>query len=541
MNSNIMKTKFLFYSLALVSAAFVPLRAQTQWPYNLDGQPPRGIFGVDDRLEAREKWEYRDYVRATASLVSTRQVQGDRIFASTLRESLQRSFGKPADASIRFLDQPIASFCTGFLIAPDILVTAGHCFAKDGQTFRDRFAANVGKKEDYVWVFDYTSDAPVGTDGALRYVNIPQKNQYRIAEIIDASFTGLRGVDFDYAVIRLDRKADRKPFKYRVGASVSLDDMLAMVGSPRGLPLKISDSARVTNNDGLYSFLTNLDAFGGNSGGPVFNVNGWIEGILVRGPSKTQTQDFHYDATCDCVKPDVWMDEYVTRRAFGLAASTFIGNGVFRMTAVPVQWRKEGVYRNLELAIDQNNTGEFWEWTVYHWIFGKEHKLTNKPDLLLLAASKQRALMVDSILGIGILNPGLLDLDVKDAQGRGLVHLFAIGGMQSAIAKALALDEFNINAKDANGRNAYFHAVDGAQTAMIPFLKNNNCDINQPDNLGESALHYAVRQGKTELVKSLINAGIDYRRKNREGQTAYDLAVRLKNKELKKYLKKYRK
>ena len=529
------------FALLIGLIASRSLGAQSRWPFSLDGQPPRGVFGVDNRLEAKEKWQYRDYVRATASLVRASQIKGEQVYASTLRESLQRAFGKPADPSIRFLDQPIASFCTGFLIAPDLLVTAGHCFSRDGQTFSNLSAPHVGNKADYVWIFDYTNDVPGGTNGSLRYVNIPRNNQYRIAEIIDASFTGLRGVDMDYAIVRLDRPTDRKPFMYRVGQSVTLDDLLAMVGSPRGLPLKISDSARVTNNDGMYSFLTNLDAFGGNSGGPVFNLNGWIEGILVRGPSKTQTQDFHYDATCDCVKPDVWWDEYSVRRDYGIGGSTYLGNGVFRITALPLQWRKEGVYSNLRYAIERNSPTAFFEWSVYTWIFGKEHRLRDKPDLLLMAAALGREAIVDTILGIGLANNGLLDLSVRNSEGRSLVHLLVRNNLYEALKKALLLDEFDINALDQNGRSAYFHAVETGNTEMIGKLQQLGARIHLQDSNGETAMHFAVRSGNAAAVRALLAAGIDARLRNRNGENAYMLAKNLKNKELKKLLKAYRK
>lgn len=517
------------------------INAQSRWPFSLDGQPPRGVFGIDNRLEAKEKWAYRDYVRATASLVRASQVKGEQVYASTLRESLQRAFGKPADPSIRFLDQPIASFCTGFLIAPDLLVTAGHCFSRDGQTYSNLSAPNVGNKSDYVWIFDYTNDVSGGTNGSLRYLNIPKNNQYRIAEIIDASFTGLRGVDMDYAIVRLDRPTDRKPFMYRVGQGVTLDDLLAMVGSPRGLPLKISDSARVTNNDGMYSFLTNLDAFGGNSGGPVFNLNGWIEGILVRGPSKTQTQDFHYDSTCDCVKPDVWWDEYSVRRDYGIGGSSYLGNGVFRITALPLQWRKEGVYSNLRYAIERNTPSAFFEWSVYTWVFGKEHRLRDKPDLLLMAAAQGREAMVDTILGIGLANPGLLDFSVRSAEGLSLAHLLVRSGLAISLNKALLLDEFDINALDGSGRTAYFHAIETGRISMITSLKQAGAKINISDQNGESALHFAVRSGNVFAARELLAAGIDARLRNRNGENAYTLAKNLKNKELKKLLKPYKK
>ncbi len=47
---------------------------------------------------------------------------------------------------------------------------------------------------------------------------------------------------------------------------------MALLGHPNGLPLKVADSASVLRNDEPRSFDTDLDAFQGNSGSPVFDA-----------------------------------------------------------------------------------------------------------------------------------------------------------------------------------------------------------------------------------------------------------------------------
>jgi hypothetical protein len=170
----------------------------------------------------------------------------------------------PPASDVQFLDQPIASGCTGFLIAPDILVSAGHCFTKGGgQQYESPRDPNFGGISGKVWIFDYTNDVPFNRSS--NYITIPAENQYRVAEMLDAKLVGGGTTGSDYAIMRLDRPTNRKPFKFRFGGKVTTGDFLAMVGAPDGLPLKIADSAYVINNNGARSFKTNLDAFHGNS------------------------------------------------------------------------------------------------------------------------------------------------------------------------------------------------------------------------------------------------------------------------------------
>jgi len=57
-----------------------------------------------------------------------------------------------------------------------------------------------------------------------------------------------------------------------------------MIGYPLGTPMKLAKNARVIfNNEEAQSFITNLDAFEGNSGSPVFNEKNEVSGILVNG------------------------------------------------------------------------------------------------------------------------------------------------------------------------------------------------------------------------------------------------------------------
>lgn len=168
-----------------------------------------------------------------------------------------------------FAKQKTAATCSGFLVAPDILVTAGHCYLM-GATAKQTC-------EEYAWIFDYS----MKTASANPNKNIPLKNIYTCKKVIAAQLDKQN----DYSIIKLNRPVtDRAPLKFRkVGKIPSLTKLLT-IGHPSGLPTKIADGGKITRNMDKNIFSANLDTFHGNSGSAVFDANsGLIEGILIQG------------------------------------------------------------------------------------------------------------------------------------------------------------------------------------------------------------------------------------------------------------------
>ena len=448
--------------------------AQQGWNSHPDSVS-RGAFLEDTRAEAKSRWEYRDYMRATATAIEKSQISGNKIYSINLKKFLQQRYGNyPVDKSVRFADQPAAGFCTGFLIAPDILVTAGHCIL------------NEEDMQKTAWLFDYTSDLPYNSQTGQ--MTVDPKNIYYGVELM-ATYLSQNSDDYDYCVIRLDRKTGRKPYKFRTGGKLQFEDMVTMIGSPSGLPLKVADSAHVTNNDYKTWFMTDLDAFQGNSGGPVFNQSGWIEGILVRGA----TGDFEFDATCNCIKQVVQYD--FSYWLFGDKAEK--GNIAHRITHIPADILKSSLYRNLQVSIDDFNMVEFKEWASYRWIF--QEKLTGKENLLAYAAKTNRSSFVDTMLSI----PGI-DVNALDQNKSPLACVFAEYGLTSSIEK---------------------------------ICSNKSFDTDLKNSWGETALMIAAKNGNSRAVKALLNAGANFAITNNAGKTARDLAKSNKQKETAKILK----
>lgn len=251
------------------------------------------IYGTDDRVEYYSASNmHQELAKSTAAMIRKSYIYTSGnisyILGPTLRE-------KGICKSERFSEQVAAASCSGFLVDDDLLVTAGHCIEdkKDCQK--------------YLWVFDYRIDYPGDTAKTVSKNSI-----YKCKKIIERELTGFPS-DNDYALIKLDRKVDRRPLRFRKKGKVKKGTKLFVVGHPSGLPTKIALNGVVRKRRMNY-FYANVDTFGGNSGSAVFNQNGMVEGILVRGKDD-------YEAQNGCKRPNS-----VRESAFFSESVTYITN-----------------------------------------------------------------------------------------------------------------------------------------------------------------------------------------------------------------------
>ncbi len=171
-----------------------------------------------------------------------------------------------------FVGQPSVSYaCSGFLVGPELLVTAGHCGVNVGEVRN----SSGDYCEAYTWMFDFYSTTNIK--------RVPRRNVYKCKEIIYATQIGEGIGKQDFALIRLDRKVrGRKPLELAM-ETPDLNERVFMLGHPMGLPMKLTDEAEVFSLNQGRSFLSNLDAFAGNSGSAVFNDRDEVVGVLVAG------------------------------------------------------------------------------------------------------------------------------------------------------------------------------------------------------------------------------------------------------------------
>lgn len=231
------------------------------------------LYGEDDRREYADLDDetLRRVARATPALVDESKVSeaGDssvRLAADTLAEE------RGLCPSVRFSDQPAPVDCSGFLVAPDILVTAGHCIE----------SADICESTRAVFGFRYGDDqSEIDT--------VPEGDVYECESILSREWQPQR--TYDYAVIRLDRPVEEvEPLRFRTDGTVPEETSLAIAGYPMGVPLKITPGGSIVENSEELWFRYDLDAFGGNSGSPVVDAEtGLVEGIHVRGATDFET------------------------------------------------------------------------------------------------------------------------------------------------------------------------------------------------------------------------------------------------------------
>lgn len=244
------------------------------------------IYGDDNRTLISELVSDEDGVAlelsrsVLAQIPNWRITENNKDFISIQTKDLQS--GLNICEGERFLNLPLVSGCTAFLVGPDLIATAGHCV-------KDKYDC---KKQ--TWVLDYDTEmnfiAPLGSA-------IFQKDQtYACAELLGWS----ENAKLDYAIIRLDRKIlDRSPLKLRREGKTSSSESLMTIGHPLGMPKMLASNILIRDNSQTYIFKTNADTFSGNSGSPVIGIqSGLVEGILVRGDD-----DFKMDIDLGCQRP----------------------------------------------------------------------------------------------------------------------------------------------------------------------------------------------------------------------------------------------
>ena len=256
------------------------------------------VYGEDDRYLLHEypSAAIKMMARSTAAMINKSFLRtriGERIYLKNA-ETLQKSFNICPDEN--FAKELVAAECSGVLIAPNLILTAGHCVKSKADC--------SGSK----WVFDFRADK---VNRKKKYVET--KNVYSCKSIVVSKYNPT--AEQDYAVIELDRKvSDRRPLPVRTEGKVSEDTELVVIGHPSGLPTVIADNGYVLDNDSENLFKTNLDTFTMNSGSAVINKRtGVIEGILIRGQ-----KDYEWDKYDSCLRPNLWGDpgfagESVTR------------------------------------------------------------------------------------------------------------------------------------------------------------------------------------------------------------------------------------
>ena len=255
--------KGFIWGVALCVAQLLPTGIVGSSAIASDDFHSQVVYGPDNRLDL---YQVKDtavlgLADSTVALISRKQMSLEYSGVTKVKGD---NFGKSFNlcSSEPFRDQEASAFCSGFLIAPDIVLTAGHCMTKKSSCADVRF------------VFGYS----IKSDRRLP-VDIPDTEIYYCSEILHSQSKAA-----DFAIIQLDRVVrGHRSLKLSEGGAPAPGHPLFVIGHPMGLPTKVAGGGRVRTVRSDY-LVANLDVLGGNSGSAVFNgITGQVEGILVRG------------------------------------------------------------------------------------------------------------------------------------------------------------------------------------------------------------------------------------------------------------------
>ena len=264
--------------------------------------PSKAIYGDDDRFEAinHPNQHLVEQSRSVAAMVHANKLilsetPGIIDFKKSTLDEVMKNGLCPGE---RYAEQYSLATCSGFLIASDTILTAGHCVENEKDCVR------------YKWVFDFDNHSE----------HFTQNNVYSCKKVIKQALVDRRRTLKDYSIVQLDRSVvGRPPLNYNNTGLIKSSHTLAVIGHPMGLPLKIASNGKSQkwNDDEKKHFLSNifkkfwffranLDSFAGNSGSPVINTNTQlVEGILIKGaPDYTLTYEFGEPCQKAVIYPD---------------------------------------------------------------------------------------------------------------------------------------------------------------------------------------------------------------------------------------------
>lgn len=238
-------------------------------PWQENRPDPKVIYGDDDRRDVYQETDTTrlQWAASVCGLVDESALVDNANGTYALLMDEYRIAGAPPCAGEAFGDQPTAPWCTGFMVGPDLVATAGHCVDQ---------ASLPGVR--FVFGFQMLDES---TPASV----LDESQVYQGVQVVGRELSA----DHDYSIVRLDRPITAPGahiLPLRRSGEITEGTPVGVIGHPSGLPLKIAfgGATRVRDASPEGYFTANTDSYGGNSGSPVFNpATGLVEGILVRG------------------------------------------------------------------------------------------------------------------------------------------------------------------------------------------------------------------------------------------------------------------
>jgi len=231
---------------------------------NLDSHRNEHRLHLEREPEGREKYypkrSSRDFKENYDADISPTQRHRD------IAKKLSRSV---FDMEFRRIDSPVVGIGTGWLIAPEYVVTAAHAFI-DNTTFKD-------KKVGDVFIHTFDGDR----------IKVVQRVH------VDERVTSAT----DLALLRLEKEIDAIPLKIADKVPEKNDFLMAMgvgflqrgIGGwtvSAGPALGLESGYQISRPDRMYHVVPTSE---GMSGGPIFNEDGEVVSIVSQGSGDGKT------------------------------------------------------------------------------------------------------------------------------------------------------------------------------------------------------------------------------------------------------------
>lgn len=239
---------------------------------------PRGRM-IDGTADRREIYELDPASAAArhADGVATLVYTPDMVAHDGVVDLPVSSFGTFYDAcsSEPYAAQPISGYCTAWLVAPRLVVTAGHC-----TSFRP-----AGSALPYSVVFGFRM-----LDATHARTTVPASDVYPIVAVHSVCDGP------DCTVLELDRPVTgHRILPFRRSGAPAEGDPVYLLGHPFALPLKYDGPSSifraVDTGKGVVLAMQQLDVARGDSGAPLIGASSdVVEGILS-GMSGTNLED----------------------------------------------------------------------------------------------------------------------------------------------------------------------------------------------------------------------------------------------------------
>lgn len=340
-------------------------------------------------------------------------------------------------------DYPFEPLGTAFLVAPDLLLSAGNIIK----------ASTPG---GLFWI-------------PVRFLErqVPDSVVFPVAAIQALSYTGIRGSDENFALLQLARSSGLPPFNVDFSPLKAIQPLRCCMDDGT------LESVHIEADEGTRSLFVSEQFPGACTGSAVLNEQGLVVGILIPGP---------HAGTMERSGQDLQL----------------YGNAVQRLSTLPVQVLFLVMEAKVKQALRAGDYRALKLWLPYLKLF-----CGSGSEVMFEAAKAEHSFLLDSLLSMSCTQT-CLNLNQRDENGATLLHVLLQRKNVAALNRLFACPGLSVNAQDGNGRTPLHQAVYATDLAQVELLLKHGANVHIRDQKGETCLFEAVRSGNLSICRVLL-------------------------------------